>query len=167
MVAVDEQPVALQRRAIRLRTWLDFWLDLTIFVGFLIAYSFGFTGPAIHEWWGLALGAVLVVHLTLHWDWVVRTTARLVSPRGRDKLIWVVNLALLVSMTTCIVSGVLISSFALPAMGIRITPDGAWSGLHSLTARFTLILVPIHAALRWRWIVAVSRQLPGRLRRTR
>jgi hypothetical protein len=49
----------------------------------------------IHEWLGIGLGIALLLHLTLHWDWVVRTTRRLFSPRGHDKLIWAVNLALL------------------------------------------------------------------------
>jgi hypothetical protein len=160
-------PASPSQRRVRARIRRDFVLDATIFVGFAVAYSFGFTGPAVHEWWGLALGAVLLVHLTLHWDWVVRTTLRLLRPNGRDKLIWIVNLALLVSMTVCILSGVLISSFALPEMGVAISANGAWSGLHHLTAKLTLILVPIHAALRWRWIVSVARHLGRRARRTR
>ncbi len=164
MVTVGPAPV---RRRVGLRARVDFFFDLTIFLGFVVAYSFGFTGPVVHEWWALALGLVLLVHLTLHWDWVARTTRRLFDPRGRDKAIWLLNLALLVSMTVCILSGVLISAFALPAMGVRLGSDGAWSGLHSLTAKFTVILVPIHAAMRWRWIVGVARQLAGRARRSR
>jgi Domain of unknown function (DUF4405) len=170
MVSVHEQPASPAtptHRRVRARTRLDFWLDLAIFVGFVVAYSFGFTGPAIHEWWGLAIGAVLLVHLTLQWDWVMRTTVRMFNPRGRDKLIWLVNLALLASMTVCVLSGVLISSFALPEMGISISSNGAWSGLHHLTAELTLILVPIHAALRWRWIVSVARHLARRGQRSR
>lgn len=66
----------------------------------------------IHEWLGIALGVALVLHLTLHWDWVLRTTRRVVSPRGHDKLIWLVNLALLLAMTLCVTSGVLISRIA-------------------------------------------------------
>jgi len=71
--------VTTRRRRALARTRVDFWLDATILVGFILAYSFGFTGPVIHEWLGLALGLVLLVHLTLHWDWVVRTTRRLVT----------------------------------------------------------------------------------------
>ncbi len=62
-------------------TRLDFWLDVVILVSYIFAYSYGFTGDAIHEWLGLALGLVMLVHLTLHWDWVVRTTRKLRSFR--------------------------------------------------------------------------------------
>ena len=60
----------------------------------------------IHEWLGIALGVALLLHITLHWDWVVRTTGRLLRPRGPDKLIWLVNLALLFAMTLCVASGI-------------------------------------------------------------
>ena len=138
---------------------MDFWFDAVILVGFTVAYSYGFTGVVIHEWLGIGLGIALLLHLTLHWDWVVRTTRRLVSPRGHDKLIWLVNLALLVAMTLCVASGILISEVALPYLGIHTLAGPFWTRLHILTAEVTLGLVPVHVALRWRWIVRVGRKL--------
>jgi Domain of unknown function (DUF4405) len=156
---------ARRRRALA-RARLDFGLDAAILVGYTLAYSFGFTGPVIHEWLGLALGLVLLVHLTRHWDWVVRTTRRLLTRRGRDRVIWLVNLALLATMTLCVASGIVISRVAMPALGILTISTPFWDRLHILTAEITLGLVPVHAALRWRWIVSVARHLvvrrPGR-----
>ena len=31
---------------------------------------------------------------TLHWDWVLRTTGKLLRPGGRDRFSWLVNLLL-------------------------------------------------------------------------
>ncbi len=155
-------PVAGPRpggRRILARTRLDFWLDAAIFVAYLIAMSFGFTGVAIHEWLGIALGLVLLVHLTLHWDWVIRTTRRMFGRRGRDRVIWIVNLALLVCMTLCIMSGILISRVALPELGIAPFAGPFWGGLHGTTATLTLFLVAVHVALRWRWILSVGRRV--------
>jgi len=150
------------RRRILARRRVDFWLDLTILAGFTLAYSFGFTGDAIHEWLGLGLGLVMLVHLTLHWDWVVRTTRRLFTRRGHDRLIWLVNLALLFAMALCIASGIIISRVALPYLGIYMISNGWWTQLHTLTAEITLGLVPVHAALRWKWIVSVGRRVFAR-----
>ncbi len=148
-----------RRRRVAARTRLDFWFDAVLLAGFTLAYSYGFTGIGIHEWLGIALGAALLVHLTLHWDWVIRTTRRLVSPAGHDKLIWAVNLALLAAMTLCVVSGILISRVALPFLGIYPLAGPFWDRLHILTAEVTLALVPVHVALRWRWILRVGRRL--------
>jgi hypothetical protein len=141
------------------RTRLDFCFDAALLVAFTLAYSIGFTRLAIHEWLGIGLGVALLVHLALHWDWVIRTTRRLLSRRGRDRVIWLVNVALLISMTLCVASGILISQVALRSLGITVHGGGFWDGLHGTTAGLTLILVPVHAALRWRWIVSVGSRL--------
>ena len=104
---------SLPLRRVAARTRLDFWFDAAILVGYTVAYSYGFTGVVIHEWLGIALGIALLLHITLHWDWVVRTTGRLLRSRGPDKLIWLVNLALLFAMTLCVASGILISRAAV------------------------------------------------------
>jgi Domain of unknown function (DUF4405) len=157
-------PRRARRRNVLARAKVDFWFDAILLVGFTVAYSYSYTGDIVHEWLGLGLAVALLVHLTLHWDWVIRTTGRLLSPRGHDKVIWAVNLALVLAMTLCIASGILISRVALPEM--RIYPLGGpfWSRLHDLTADVTLGLVPVHVALRWRWILGVGRRMLTRRR---
>jgi hypothetical protein len=54
---------------------------------------------------GIGFGLALLIHLTLHWDWVIRTTRKLFRPRAHDKVIWPVNLALRFAMTLCVASG--------------------------------------------------------------
>jgi Domain of unknown function (DUF4405) len=148
-----------RRRRIAARTRLDFWLDAVLLTGYTLAYSYGFTGIGIHEWLGIGLGVALLFHLTLHWDWVIRTTRRLFSPHGQDKLIWAVNLALLFGMVLCVASGILISRVALPFLGINPLGSPFWTRMHILTAEVTLGLVPVHVALRWRWILRVGRRM--------
>jgi Domain of unknown function (DUF4405) len=159
---------APSRQRVLARTRVDFWLDALLLVAFTLAYSLGFTGISTHEWLGIGLGVALLVHLTLHWDWVLRTTRKLLRRGGRERFVWLVNLLLLASMTLCIASGILISEVALPALGITLPASSFWRQMHGITAALTLILVPIHAALRWRWIVSLARRFavwrPGRSR---
>ena len=147
------------RARVAARARLDFWFDAVILVGYTIAYSYGWTGVVIHEWLGIGLGIALLLHLTLHWDWAVRTTRRLLRPRGHDKLIWLVNLALLFAMTLCVASGIAISRVALPELGLSTLQTPFWFRLHALTAEVTVGLVPVHVALRWRWIARIGRRL--------
>ncbi|MGE5289361.1 MAG: DUF4405 domain-containing protein [Micromonosporaceae bacterium] len=155
----DGATVISRRRRVSARTRLDFWFDAVLLVAYTLAYSVGFTRLAIHEWLGIGLGLALLVHLALHWDWVIRTTRRLLSRRGRDRIVWLVNVALMISMTLCVASGILISQVALGSLGVRVSSSGFWGGLHGTTAGLTLVLVPVHAALRWRWIVSVASRL--------
>ena len=149
------------QRRVPARTRLDFWFDAALLVAYTLAYSLGFTGLAIHEWLGLGIGLALLLHLTLHWDWVVRTTVKLFARGGRDRGIWLLNLALLVVMTLCVLSGVLISQVALYQLGISVHPGPFWINMHDTTSKLTLILVSVHVAVRWRWIASVARRLLG------
>jgi hypothetical protein len=148
-----------RRRRVAARTRLDFWFDAALVVGYTVAYSYGFTGIAIHEWLGIAIGIAVVFHLALHWDWVIRTTRKVFDPRGHDKLIWAVNLLLMLGLVMCVVSGIVASRVALPELGITINSGPSWLRLHILTAEITLALVPIHVALRWRWIIRTAWRL--------
>ena len=142
---------------------VDYWLDLALLVAFALDYSFRFTGLTIHEWIGIGLGVALAVHVTLHWDWVVRTTRRVVRrPRGREGLRWTVDLLLMLVMTLCVASGILVSRKALPWLGFTRPDDGFWNGLHTTSADVTIILVGLHVALSWRWLLTISRRLLGR-----
>lgn len=63
-------------------------------------------------------------------------------------------------------SGIYISAAALPELGMHTQATAAsfrfWKRLHPLFADATLILVPIHVALDWKWIVNVGRRLMRR-----
>ncbi|MCU1399513.1 MAG: hypothetical protein JWN62_2622 [Acidimicrobiales bacterium] len=157
---VADGPPRTRRRRIPGRTRLDFWLDSVLLVAFALDYSFQFTGLSIHEWIGLGFGIALLVHITLHWEWVLRTTKRLFGRlAGRERIRWIVDFALLFVMTLCVASGVLISRSALPALGIRPAAGAFWTGLHTTSADVTVALVGLHVALNWRWILTVGRRI--------
>jgi hypothetical protein len=142
------------------RTKLDFWLDTALFVAFVVDYSFNFTGLTIHEWAGIGLGFGLLVHLTLHWDWVLRTTTTLLGRLpGKERVRWIVDLSVLLVLTLCVASGVLISRVALPAVGVTPKAGPFWTGLHTTSADVTVVLVAVHVALSWRWILTVGRRI--------
>lgn len=98
--------------------------------------------------------------MTLHWDWVLRTTARLLRKLpGRERPRWTIDLLLLLVMTFCVTSGVLISRSALPAVGLHPAAGSFSERLHTTTADITVVLVGVHVALNWKWIVSVTRRL--------
>lgn len=49
----------------------------------------------IHFWLGITLLALVIVHIWLHWDWVLRTWARLVGRLG-SPVTWLLLLLMLV-----------------------------------------------------------------------
>jgi hypothetical protein len=129
-------------------------LDAAILVAFLLALDPRLTGVAIHEWLSLATTAAVVVHLLLHWDWIVGITRRFLGRiSGAARLNYVVDALFLIDVAVIALSGILVSQAILPTVGI--TPPGGsfWTLLHSISAGWAVVLVAVHAALHWKWIV--------------
>lgn len=150
----------------RVLTLVNYVLALAALLAFLADVNLRFTGLTVHEWLGLVLGGTLLVHLLLQWDWVARTTRRMVGRlQFRQRLMWLVDLLLFAAMTLVVLSGIRISRVALPGFGGR---DFFWRWLHVESAHWTIYLVATHVALDWNWIVKVTKHtvLPRRARRT-
>jgi len=146
------------------RTYTNLLVDITIFAAFLIATAPRFSGLAVHEWLSIAFGAAIVVHLLLHWRWIVSTTQRLFSTApNQARLSYAINLALFIDMTVVIFTGLMVSEIALPSLGLNLAGGRGWMGLHRTASDVAVILLGFHVALSWRWIVGVVKNLWARL----
>ncbi len=138
---------------------INYLYDLLILIVFLVLFDPHVTGVAIHEWLGIAFGAALVTHLLLHWKWLVATTRRFL---GRlpwaTRLNYVLNSLLFIVMTVLIFSGLMMSESALPALGIRLPESRTWHSLHALAGDWALIVLALHVALHWKWILSTTRR---------
>jgi len=137
-------------------------VDIAIFAAVMVAMAPHFSGVAIHEWLSIALGAAIVTHLLLHWQWIVEVTLRLFrGAQASARVNYALNAVLFVDMTVIIFTGLLISRVALPLIGIQTAPGGAWRQLHSLSSDAFLVLLGLHIALHWSWIVNTVKRLFG------
>jgi hypothetical protein len=147
-------------------------VDLCLTVSFLALMSVSLTGLLLHEWWGLGLMAIVLIHLLAQWDWTISATRRFVGTlTGRIRLTYVLNWVLFIAAVLVFVSGILISEVALPSLGLP-TARGAdptflfWRRLHTFSAEAIVVLAGIHVGLNWRWVVtAVSQLVRPRSRR--
>lgn len=143
-------------------------LDTVMLASFLVATSPQFGGIAIHEWLGIACGGLVMAHLLLNWDWIINT-ARTVfkSAHWQSKVGYLLNIALFIDVTLLIFTGLAISRVALPSLGISLPRSGNWRGIHSLTSDIFVIILGLHLALHWDWIVRTVGRMFGRLRAPR
>ena len=141
------------------RNLLHLTLDIVIGAGTVLLLSFRFTGLLWHEWLGLAIIPALIVHLLLNWEWVAATALRTFRRMpGTLRFSAVLNTLLFIAMTLVSVSGVLISEAVVPGLAIGGTGRGFWRFLHTQSANATLVIVGLHIALHWRWILQTVRQ---------
>lgn len=129
-------------------------VDTLILIAFLVAFEPALTGIAIHEWLSLAFGATLILHILLHWKWVVQVTLKFFRMLFHSsRFNYLVNAALFIAFVLVMLSGLLISESILPTLGIRLDGSPTWRFLHASSADAVVFLVGLHFALHWKWIV--------------
>lgn len=150
------------KRHWRLKT--TFWLDLALLVSVCALMTVRFTGLVVHEWLGLAVIGMVLAHLLLSWNWIVTQSRRLFTEQTvRERINYVINFALLFSVTAALVFGILISQKAVPALtGTKVSPRDInlrWSNFHNMYAWLLFCLSGFHLAINWDWLIAATRSL--------
>jgi cytochrome b len=134
-------------------------VDTAIFAGFLLATDPHTTGQTIHEWLGVAFGVGIITHLLLHWKWIVNVVRRFFTRLpGQVRINSLLNVLLFVVVTLIIFSGLMISKVVLSTFGLEGQHDGIWRVVHTTATNVALIIVALHVALHWKWIVGTLKR---------
>lgn len=137
------------------KTRINVYLDLILTGVFIVEMEEHFTGLALHEVLGLLFAAAFVLHIILHWDWVVSLTRNFFKKLLHEsRLNYVLNVALFLDMIFVTISGILISR----TLGLSLSLDQEFQRtlqtLHMVGSELVLIIVALHVAMHWKWIAA-------------
>ena len=136
------------------QTKVKLWWDILLFIAFLVTMEPHTSGLAIHEWLSLSMLAAITLHLLLSWDWITEISRRFLGKLGgQNRINYILNWLLFIDGTLLMISGIMISEVALPVMGIQLPLGFAWRRLHDMSANIGLLLLGLHTALHWSWIV--------------
>ena len=129
-------------------------LDIAIFSAMLAVTNPRLTGNTIHEWLGISLATAIITHLLFNWNWIVNVTRTFFKKLFHEsRLNYVINLLFFIAMTGSFFSGLLISKDVISTLGIQFNVSGAWKMIHSLTSDASVIILGLHVAMHWKWIV--------------
>jgi Domain of unknown function (DUF4405) len=145
----------------RLKT--TFWLDIVLLVSVCMLESVRFTGLVIHEWLGLAIVAMVLAHLLFSWSWIDTQSRRFFGKQTiRDRINYIINVVFFFAVTAAVLSGILISQKAIPALtGAKVSAKMGmhWGGLHETFSHMILIFAGFHLAINWDWLLAATGSL--------
>ncbi len=140
-------------------TKIDLVVDAIIFLMFLFSTDPRATGVPIHEWLGTAFGAAIIVHLLLHWKWIVSVVQRFLKKRpGQTRIKSLLNILLFIDATLLVFTGLLISRVVMAPLGLQPNRDFFWRWLHNFATDAGVVVVGLHLALHWKWIVNVFKR---------
>ena len=144
----------------RARTRL--FLDTALLLGFVAAYRPTWTGITLHQWLSIAIVAPALVHLIVNWEWAIRIVRTFLQRLfSASRLNFVVDCTLLLATVTVTVSGFMVSPALIAPFGIHASRPLEWHLVHSWSADATILIVLLHTALHWRWLLAAIKQLVG------
>ena len=130
-------------------------LDMVIFSAMLAVTNPHLTGNTIHEWLGVSLAAGIITHLLFNWNWIVNVTKTFFKKLFHEsRLNYVINLLFFIALTGSFFSGLLISKDVMSTLGIQLNVSGAWKMIHSMMSDASVIILGLHVAMHWKWIVS-------------
>lgn len=125
------------------------WIvDALALVGFLLAFYPAWTGYDLHEWLGLAVGLVLMLHLAQHWYWVSSMNRNMHRVKRNARLKYLLDVMMATSITTKIATGLLISSL----LNLDLTHYEFWFIVHVASSYVSLALLFWKIGLHWNLI---------------
>jgi len=159
--SIVEERESAKPATLRLRA--TFWLDVALLVSMCALETVPFTGLVIHEWLGLAIVGMVFAHLLLSWSWIAAHSRRWFTRQSlRGRVNYLLNLTLFAAITAVILSGIVISQKAIPALtGAKIAPemDWRWDTIHNRFSDYVFVLSGLHLAINWDWALAAGRKI--------
>jgi hypothetical protein len=141
------------------RTVLLLWLDCSLLLVVVVLECLSLTGLRLHEWLGFLLCPLVLLHVVLQWQWFVTQFQRVLTPGARRVRVNAsLNLLLLIMMAGVLVSGGLVSNQSVATLGERFGRLRLWSEIHGGLNFVLVVLVGLHLALNWDWILAALRR---------
>jgi len=124
--------------------------DLVMFALLAAVYCAQSTGVPVHEYIGVGVYVLFIIHLVYNYKWIINAGKRLFDKTLgiRIKLIYAVEVLLLMAFIAIGLSGVMISHviFKLGIMPV-------WRPLHSIASAVSIILLSIHIGLHGKMII--------------
>ena len=129
-------------------------IAMTVVLLFLMSYSL--IGEALHEWFGIAMFALFILHHILNRRWSSRLfKGKYTAYRIRQTVLVVLAL---VAMMGSMVSGIVLSRHALTFL--PITGGQSWARtLHMLSAYWGFVFISLHLGLHWSMMVGMAGRL--------
>jgi hypothetical protein len=131
----------------------NWWLDAVLYAGFLATFFLNITGVEIHQWIGLIIGFLVLLHLVLHIDWVTMATTKFFDKLPNSaRLNLVLDAGIGVGFFSIIFTGIVMSTW----LNLAIANYSAWSTIHTLLSVFTLFVLVFKLILHRKWIVCTA-----------
>lgn len=145
------------------KTMFKMIIDIIMLIIFLILRAYHITGNMLHEWLGISLFVLFILHNILNWNWYRSIFKGKYTP---VRILNVsINFLLLVSMIGMMASGIMISRDVFVFLNIRVGMFGR--RLHMISTAWGFVLMAIHLGFHWGMVLSMTKKIMGKVSETR
>ena len=119
-------------------------VDVLLGVGLMMMMSYSVTGETVHEWAGLVMAALMILHQILNRGWYAALFRGRYTPLRIAQT--AVNAGLLITFVLTALSGVNMSVHAVPFLGDFMSPS-LGRRLHLTLSHWCFVLMGLHLGL--------------------
>jgi len=129
------------------------------------------TWEDLHTWFGIVMIVAAVIHIILHWNWIVSMTKRAfheLSGKGRrfnarSRYNVAINALIGLGFILTAISGVYLLFFPGGSHGVTdpmfLFTRATWDLIHTWAGIFMIVAAVVHFAIHWGWVAKVTRKL--------
>lgn len=130
-------------------------IDISMLILFLLLMGYHLFGEVTHEYLGISLFILFIIHNLLNWRWYKSLFKGKYNLSRIYRLI--INFALLIFMILVIISALFISTTAFSFLGID---GGIWARmLHLCSTMWSFILVSMHLGMHMNIFIGMSKKI--------
>ena len=134
-------------------------LDTAMLLLVVVLECINFTGLEWHQWLGFAFCPAVLLHVIMQWPWFITQFQRMLTPGAwRVRVNAGLNLLLLALMGAVLFSGGFVSAQGVESLGESFGRVPIWSRVHGWLNLALVVLVALHLALNWDWLIAALRR---------
>lgn len=133
--------------------------DIAMTAALLLLMTYGLIGEAAHEWIGVAMLVLFILHHILNSHWHPNlfkgkyTSVRILQT--------ILVISVFLSMLGSMFSGIILSRHVFPSITIRGWRSFAHN-LHMISAYWGFVLMSLHLGLHWNMMIGMARKLVQR-----
>jgi len=133
--------------------------DIIICILFILLMDTITTGIFLHELLGILLFGLFILHKAINRKWIKNVTLGLFKKEinTKTRVMYVVDVLLLISVTVLTLSGIFISESLFTF--IQVGNIDYLRVIHKFSAYFSLVIVAVHIGLHWPMIMAMVKKI--------
>ena len=140
----------------KLKQLLKITIDILMTAVLLLLMAYSLVGEAVHEWLGIGMFALFILHHILNRRWSQNLLKGKYTPYRILQTVLV--FLILISMLGSMVSGIFLSRHALAFLPI----SGGWfwaRTMHMLCGYWGFMLMSLHLGLHWNTMLAMAKKM--------